>query len=98
MQPVIFALAPDTAANECATSERSSLREVRNPMLALPSTQRLLALPPSQRAVLRAVLLDLQREAREKAELCWRTHKAPMAAYWKAVSVYAGHLAKVTKP
>jgi hypothetical protein len=53
---------------------RDRLPEVRNPVLALPASARLLALP---------------------ADKCWKKHKAPMACYWKAVSVYANHLARV---
>jgi hypothetical protein len=56
--------------------------------------QQLRALPPEQRAALKAVLRDIALDARFRAEKCWRTHKAPMAAYWKAVSVYAGHTAR----
>lgn len=70
---------------------------VRNPILALPGTARLLQLDPHTRALLRAVLLDLAADARTRAEESWRWHKAPMAAYWKAVSVYAGHLARVLR-
>lgn len=69
--------------------------EVRNPMLALAGTARLLELDPHTRALLRAVLLDLAADARVRAEDSWRRHKAPMAACWKAVSVYADHLARV---
>ncbi len=75
--------------------ERSTRAEVRNPVLALPGSKRLLALDEPARAALRAVLIDLQLDARRRAEICWSKHKAPMAAYWKAVSVYAGHLARV---
>ncbi|WP_254606417.1 hypothetical protein [Sphingomonas bacterium] len=66
-------------------------------MLALPGTARLLQLDPHTRSLLRAVLLDLAVDARTRAEDSWRRHKAPMAAYWKAVSVYAGHLARVLR-
>jgi hypothetical protein len=69
---------------------------VRNPILALPGTARLLQLDPHTRALLRAVLLDLAADARTRAEESWRRPK-PMAAYWKAVSVYAGHLARVLR-
>lgn len=74
---------------------RATRREVRNPVLALPSVQALLALPPEQRAVMRALLKDMALDCRARADKCWRTHKAPMAAYWKAASVYAGHISRV---
>ncbi|MCY4584360.1 MAG: hypothetical protein OXE50_16440 [Chloroflexi bacterium] len=55
---------------------------------------RFAALPAPARDALRGALLDLRAEALDRAEYCWRKHKAPMAAYWKAVGVYAGHMAR----
>ena len=55
------------------------------------------ALPPGARHALRAALLDLRKDALYRAELQWRRHKAPMACYWKAVGVYAGHLARALR-
>lgn len=72
---------------------RSNRREVRNPVLSLPAFREL-ASSRETRAFLRPLLLDLRRDAAERANKCWKTHKAPMAAYWKAVSVYAGHIAR----
>lgn len=77
--------------------ERSNKAEVRNPVLALPASARLQALDEPSRAALRAVMLDLAADARERAEKCWRKHKAPMALYWKCVAVYAGHIARSLK-
>lgn len=79
------------------TRARSSRADVRNPILALPSVERLTKLDPVQRGALRALLLDLRRDAQLRAEDCWRRHKAPMAAYWKAGSVYSGHVARVLR-
>lgn len=73
---------------------RSTLATVRNPVLALPAAARLQALDAPSRAALRATLLDLRDDSRLRAAECWRKHKAPMACYWKAVSVYANHLAR----
>lgn len=73
---------------------RDRLPEVRNPVLALPASVRLMALPTDSRAALSAVLLDLRDDARIRAEQCWRKHKAPMAVYWKCVGVYSNHLAR----
>ena len=70
---------------------------VRNPVLALPAASSLRELSPDTRAALGAILLDLADDARHRAEESWRRHKAPMAAYWKAVAVYAGHLARVLR-
>jgi len=72
---------------------RSSLPEVRNPILALPGAARFADLSPEARAALRGVLVDLSSDAASRAQAAWRKHKAPMALYWKAVSVYARHLA-----
>lgn len=68
-----------------------------NPLLGLPALARLAALPAATRAPLVEVLHELRAEARGRAETSWRRHKAPMAAYWKAVSVYAGHLARALR-
>lgn len=76
---------------------RSNRREVRNPILALPSAKRLGELSPLNRAALRGVLLDIRHDANARAAECWKRHKAPMAAYWKAVAVYTGHIARVLK-
>lgn len=77
--------------------DRSLRREVRNPVLGLPASRRLQGLPEDVRAALRVLLLDLAADARLRANACWTRHKAPMALYWKAVSVYAGHIARVLK-
>lgn len=72
--------------------DRSLRTDVRNPILALESSQQLAALPAEAREALRAVLNSIALDARARADKCWKTHKAPMAAYWKACSVYAGHI------
>lgn len=76
-------------------SDRSTRPEVRNPVLLLPAAQRLRELPPESRAALRACLCDLSADASRRADLAWRKHKPPMAAYWKAVAVYARHIARI---
>jgi hypothetical protein len=76
---------------------RSSRADVRNPLMQLPSARQIAALSPEARAALRNLLLELRADARQRAEKCWRTHKAPMAAYWKAVAVYAGHTARLAR-
>lgn len=73
---------------------RASRADVRNPVLGLPTAAKLRALDGPAADALRSILQELREDARERAEACWRKHKAPMAAYWKAVSVYAGHLAR----
>jgi hypothetical protein len=76
---------------------RSNLREVRNPVLALPSTKRLMDLPGDQRAVIEDILADLTTDARSRAQVSWRQNKGPMAAYWKAVGAYAHHFRRVVR-
>jgi hypothetical protein len=74
---------------------RAGRLEVRNPMLQLPSLAALQTLDPVAREALRAILLDLRTDARSRADRSWASRKPPMAAYWAAVAVYAGHLARV---
>lgn len=76
---------------------RSNRAEVRNPVLALPAAAGFDHLDPAARDALRAILIDLAADARLRAEKCWRTHKGPMALYWKCVAVYAGHLSKALR-
>lgn len=76
---------------------RSNKAEVRNPVLSLPAFKELAKLPEDQRQAMRALYRDMAADARTKADKCWRTHKAPMAAYWKAVSVYAGHIGRALR-
>lgn len=76
---------------------RSLLPTVRNPVLGLDSARLLAALPDGSRAALASVLRAISRDGRDRAEKCWRRHKAPMATYWKAVAVYARHLVLATE-
>jgi len=78
-------------------TNRSSSALVRNPLLKLASAEKLQALPPEAKEALRAVLLELRVDCQVNAEKCWRKHKAPMAAYWKAASVYVGHTARLLR-
>lgn len=76
---------------------RSSRPDVRNPLLRLPAAQRIAELPEPARAALRALLGEIAADARERAEKSWRTHKAPMAVYWKCLAVYAKHTMRLTR-
>lgn len=76
---------------------RSTQAHVRNPVLALPAMAALRRLDPVTRALLRRLLLDLQADARARAEVSWQRRKPPMAAYWAAVAVYAGHIARALR-
>ncbi len=76
---------------------RSARSDVRNPLLGLPSAQAFRNLPPAAREPLRALLRDLAAAATWRANESWRRHKPPMAAYWKAIAVYARHAARLLR-
>jgi hypothetical protein len=76
---------------------RSSQPQVRNPVLALPAAARIQQLSPEARTLLADILHDLANDARQRAEYSWLRHKAPMAAYWKSVAVYASHIRRAIK-
>ena len=75
---------------------RSNRAEVRNPVLALPAANSIADLPEPARAALDAMLREISADAQLRAEKAWRTHKGPMAAYWKAIAVYSRHMARVS--
>jgi len=67
-----------------------------NPLLKLPSARKILDLPDSpEKRLLEQLLRELGAEAEELAQKCWRTRKAPLAAYWFAAAVYCRHTARV---
>lgn len=76
---------------------RSSRRDVRNPVLGLDAAQRILALPLDQRLALADLLMELSRDARQRAEQAWTKRKPPVAAYWAATAVVAKHIARALK-
>ncbi|MDP3613710.1 MAG: hypothetical protein Q8R98_17870 [Rubrivivax sp.] len=76
---------------------RSSRREVRNPILALDAVKTILTLPQDQRFALAGLLMDLSRDARQRAQKAWLSQKPPMASYWMATSVVAKHIARALK-
>ena len=65
-----------------------------NPVLRLESTAKLQQLSAEARAALASVLREIGLDAAIRAEESWRRNKGPMAAYWKAVGVYARHIAR----
>ena len=80
---------------ECEHDVNRSLRpEVRNPVLALPSFHHLASLDLEVKFRLATVLREVGTQAAQKAQASWKKTNAPMAAYWKAVSVYARHIAR----
>lgn len=76
-------------------SAQRDRRTVANPILALDGVAELCALPPETRAIMIRALQAMRKDALARGQKCWDTHKAPMAVYWKAVGVNAGHFARV---
>ncbi len=74
--------------------DRSSSPHVRNPLLGLQAFIDLGNLPAEDRAILRRLLRQIRSDAAQRAQQAWRSNKGPMAAYWKAVSVYAYHTSR----
>lgn len=64
-----------------------------NPLLVLPAGQELMKLPAEDRKRIANVMRALRRQANTEAEKSWSKRKGPMAAYWRAVSTYARHMA-----
>lgn len=64
-----------------------------NPLLKLPAMRQVMALPAEQRGPLEALMRELRADADRQAEESWKKRKGPMAAYWRAVSTYARHVA-----
>jgi hypothetical protein len=64
-----------------------------NPLLRLPAAQKIMAMPAEQRSVLEQLMRELRADADTLAERSWGQKKGPMAAYWRAVSTYARHIA-----
>jgi hypothetical protein len=54
-------------------------------------------LPLEAKIALKIALQDLKTDAGERAKYSWKKHKAPMALYWKVISVYSGHLIRSIK-
>lgn len=64
-----------------------------NPLLRLPAGRALLELPAADRMRLARVMRELREQANSEAETAWRRRKGWGAAYWRAVSTYARHVA-----
>ena len=77
---------------------RSNRAEVRNPVLLLPAVQALRRLDPETRIALQLLLQEIRDEARLRADKSWHARKLPVAAYWAACAVYAGHIARSMGP
>lgn len=85
---------PGEPAHRVRREERA---EVRNPVLGLRAFRKLASLHPDALHALAELLQEIHVEAAVRAEHSWRTRKAPMAVYWRAVSVYAGHIRRAIR-
>lgn len=83
--------------NRLPSPARSARAEVRNPVLGMRAFQKFATLHPAVLDALADLLQEMHVEAAARAEQCWRTRKAPMAVYWRAVSVYAGHIRRAIR-
>lgn len=77
---------------------RGARRDVRNPALKLPAAAEIQALPREQRRPLGILLRQLAHQARDEAERSLRRNKPWMFVYFRVVSVYAKHIARVIDP
>jgi hypothetical protein len=96
-RPILFSapMVQQTSMPGGGAYGRSARREVRNPVLALPSARAIMDLPAEQRRPLGILLRELAFQCDDQANEAWRKRKGIMAAYWRAVSTYAKHLARV---
>ncbi len=73
-------------------------QHVNNPMLALPETHVLMALPDDVRHKLADAVRALSVMCHQKGKDCFARRKYTMAAYWCAVGVYANHTSRAICP
>lgn len=69
--------------------------EKQNPLLKLPAARQIRAAPEEFRREWNQLCLELKAQAVEKGNDNWSKRKYMNAAYWKVVSVYAGHAARL---
>lgn len=79
------------------TLGRSAQPETRNPVLALPTMQRLRALPAPLRELLSDLLADLSCDARKRSETHLKRNKWWSAVYWRGIAIYAQHIARAIR-
>lgn len=81
------------------SADRSSRAEVRNWLKTINEIAEFIAiLTPAQRVALKALLREFSRRSRVRSDELWRKNKAPVAAYWRAKSVYARLFSYLVKP
>jgi hypothetical protein len=65
-----------------------------NPLMGLPAMSALASMPIWVRATLVQLMAEIKQWAEAKAQHSWKKRKAPLAAYWLACGVYAGHVGR----
>lgn len=71
-------------------SDRSAGPDVRNWLRTIPEILAFIeTLSPDQKVAAKAAFLAGSRRMRTRSNELWLKNKAPMAAYWRAKSVYA---------
>lgn len=76
--------------------DRSSLREIRNPLLAIPEVIELMeSLDSDQAHKWRKALFAIKAHCVAKEQESYRKRKGPMTGYWMGVGTYCKHLANV---
>jgi hypothetical protein len=75
---------------------RSSRADVRNPVLRLPEAAALAEwcrAHPDGAALLRGLIRALSRSSHADADRSWAKRKGFAAFYWRAMGIYARHIA-----
>jgi hypothetical protein len=75
---------------------RSARADVRNPVLRLPEAAALAdwcRAHPEGADHLWRLVRAISAQAHAEADRSWRQRKPPLAAYWRAMGVYARHIA-----
>lgn len=68
-----------------------------NPVLELQAVAALRQLPWDTRRVIEILLLDLARDARDRARTERRWPKPAAWLYWQSVAIYARHIARAPR-
>lgn len=66
-----------------------------NPLLKTDAAKAMLELPEEDLARIEALMRELRAQAGKNAEKAWASRKGLIAAYWRATSTYARHIAHV---
>jgi hypothetical protein len=83
-------------------TDRSSRREVRNPILGLPAARQIMsdASPEAQlaRLWLWRLLRELNEQCRGNEVVAYGKRKGPMTNYWMSAATYVKHISHILSP